>query len=245
MNVGNFLPSRTVGNANTATNGELYLWKWLIDQKLIKTHVFCVGSAWDWDMIKYFPNNGTILHLFEPIPNEINMMRHYAETSEKYLFHKLVGNDEPVSKIVQANIRYNSCALGAEIGRHNFWESVQSLYPQSQDPNHPSYQVEMKTLDVYCKENDINHIDFLKIDTEGWELDILKGGKNILNNCDFIQFEYGGTYQRKGIKLQEIYEFLNGWKIYNIEQGRLNLHPTVIEDYAYSNYLASKILKEK
>ncbi len=49
------------------------------------------------------------------------------------------------------------------------------------------------TVESFCKENTINHIDFLKIDVEGHELSVLKGASELLNNnqIDFIQFEFG------------------------------------------------------
>ena len=45
-------------------------------------------------------------------------------------------------------------------------------------------------LDDFVKKNLINHIDFLKIDTEGYEFEVLKGSKNIINNVSFVLFEH-------------------------------------------------------
>ena len=39
-----------------------------------------------------------------------------------------------------------------------------------------SIDVEIITLDDFCLKNNINHIDILKIDVQGAELDVLKGG---------------------------------------------------------------------
>lgn len=46
--------------------------------------------------------------------------------------------------------------------------------------------------DVYLKMHDINYIDYLKIDTEGHEYEVLQGFQNILNkgHVAVIQFEY-------------------------------------------------------
>lgn len=224
MSIGSF-PSRPSSNDDPQTNGELHLWRWLIEQGRVKSHVVCAGAAWDWGIIKHLPDNGTTLHLFEPLAKEIDALKLYASAT--------------VSKTIQANIRYNICVLGAETCLHAFWQIGGTLY---QAPGHPSCQVSMKMLDEYCSENGIVHIDFLKIDTEGWELDVLKGARNILDNCDFIQFEYGGTFQRKGILLKDVYEFLKGWSIFSIEPGRLNLRPEAVENYAYANFLATKKL---
>lgn len=54
-------------------------------------------------------------------------------------------------------------------------------------------KVVCKTLDRVSLELNLNHIDYLKIDTEGAEYKILCGCENLLKNkkISFIQFEYG------------------------------------------------------
>lgn len=47
----------------------------------------------------------------------------------------------------------------------------------------------MTTLDGLVKKNKLKNIDFIKIDTQGSELDILRGGKDTINNCQFILLE--------------------------------------------------------
>jgi FkbM family methyltransferase len=55
--------------------------------------------------------------------------------------------------------------------------------------------VQIRTLDDFCSENRIDHIDLLKIDTEGFETSVLRGGRRMLSEgridfvvaeCDFI-----------------------------------------------------------
>ena len=52
-------------------------------------------------------------------------------------------------------------------------------------------KVHTTTLNNYCKLNGVNHINFLKIDTEGNEFNVIKGSENL--TIDYIQFEYGGV----------------------------------------------------
>lgn len=51
--------------------------------------------------------------------------------------------------------------------------------------------VQTETLDAYCKYKGINHIDFLKIDTEGHDLAVLQGADSILSGqfVDMVQVE--------------------------------------------------------
>jgi FkbM family methyltransferase len=100
-------------------------------------------------------------------------------------------------------------------------------------------------LDTFCKDSGIDHIDFLKIDTVGSELDVLEGASNLLkqNKIDTIQFDYGSVYQDANITLQQIYRLLRlyGFTVYRITPTFL-LHIThwrdALENFKYSNFLA-------
>ena len=101
------------------------------------------------------------------------------------------------------------------------------------------------TLDSFCKKNQILHIDFLKIDTEGSELGVLLGAHNLLTNkqIEIIQFEYGGTYPDAGITLKEVYNLLekNGYRVFRIIPNgliQISRWRDALENARYSNYLA-------
>lgn len=51
-------------------------------------------------------------------------------------------------------------------------------------------KIQIITLSDYFKINDLRRIDLLKIDTEGFEFEILKGADNELKICNFILFEH-------------------------------------------------------
>ena len=56
--------------------------------------------------------------------------------------------------------------------------------------------------------NNIKNIDFLKIDTEGYELNVLKGFEDFLENIKIVQFEYGGTFLDNNTKLIDVINYL-------------------------------------
>jgi len=51
---------------------------------------------------------------------------------------------------------------------------------------------------------------FVKIDTEGFEFDVLKGLHDTLPHIKSIQFEYGGTFIDNNITLQQVIGYLKG-----------------------------------
>lgn len=83
-------------------------------------------------------------------------------------------------------------------------------------------EVNISTLDIWTKKEDLKYIDYMKIDTQGAELSILKGGKNILRTISFLEIEvefnpiYDGqpTFSDVDLFLRE-YGFVL-WKLSNI-----------------------------
>lgn len=57
-----------------------------------------------------------------------------------------------------------------------------------------SEKVKISTIDAYCSDHQIDHIDLLKVDVEGHELDVLDGGKRMFSRSaiDMVTFEFGG-----------------------------------------------------
>lgn len=57
-----------------------------------------------------------------------------------------------------------------------------------------SEPVRLRRLDDFCREREIDHIDFLKLDVGGHELKVLEGAGSLLEGAaiDYIQFEFGG-----------------------------------------------------
>jgi len=74
-------------------------------------------------------------------------------------------------------------------------ESKDSIALNSPEPAHVNFlksrqtYVDTQTLDNWANDNNITHIDLLKMDTQGSEPEILEGGKYILNNTNVIVTE--------------------------------------------------------
>jgi FkbM family methyltransferase len=70
--------------------------------------------------------------------------------------------------------------------------------------------VTVLSLDEFIGVNNIKKIDFIKIDTEGWELNVLKGGKNMIHkDRPLILMELNEqNLEQCRISSQDIYQFL-------------------------------------
>ncbi len=106
-------------------------------------------------------------------------------------------------------------------------------------------EMEFKTtrIDEFCNTNQILHIDFMKIDTEGHELEVLKGaGTMIVNNqIDIIQFEFNSMNIISRVFLQDFYTLLNNYNLYRIDSNKLIplfSYNATNEIFQFQNFLA-------
>ncbi len=74
-------------------------------------------------------------------------------------------------------------------------------------------QVNLINGDDYCKKNNLDKIDFLKLDLEGFDLEALKGFSDMFSQkkINFVQFEYTFRALDRRILLRDFYEFFSGF----------------------------------
>jgi FkbM family methyltransferase len=107
-------------------------------------------------------------------------------------------------------------------------------------------EIEIRTLDGFCKDRGIDHILFLKLDVEGHEKKVLEGAGQMLaaGKIDFIQFEFGGTNIDSRTFFQDFYYILHDhYNIYRIVKD--GIYPVqgygeVYESFLPTNYLAER-----
>jgi len=66
-------------------------------------------------------------------------------------------------------------------------QDIGSLLPAKGTRSNESIEVEAISLDDFCDSNSIDHVDFLKIDAEGFDLEVLKGASGLIDrNPDLV-----------------------------------------------------------
>lgn len=88
-------------------------------------------------------------------------------------------------------------------------------------------------------------INFLKIDVEGAEYDVMRGANRLLKagQIDYIQFEYGGTFEDAGFTLGNVWSYLrrSGYAVFKVGKRKfteIERFTPAMEDYRYANLLA-------
>jgi len=80
--------------------------------------------------------------------------------------------------------------------------------------NSGSLMLKVRAGRGYMNEKTIDTVDFMKIDTEGHEFNVIKGLD--IEKIKIIQFEYGGCYLDTGIKLNDVVKYLTNHGFDNI-----------------------------
>lgn len=129
--------------------------------------IFDVGARTDTDYLAIHPK--AEFHLFEPNP------AFFEELAKKV--------------VDKTNVATSRCGLGDKKGLIMYNDMLQAFEGGAQTLK-GFMGLPIITLDWYVEKIGIDCIDFLKIDTEGYDLNVLKGGRKSLKNVRFIQYEH-------------------------------------------------------
>ncbi|HSI07549.1 MAG TPA: FkbM family methyltransferase [Rariglobus sp.] len=106
--------------------------------------------------------------------------------------------------------------------------------------------IQLSTADAYCAEHGISHVNWLKMDVEGHELDVLHGASALFgrNAVDLVTFEFGGCNIDTRTYLRDFYQFFEaqGMQLYRITPSGY-FHPVsryreTEEQFTTVNYVA-------
>jgi FkbM family methyltransferase len=157
----------------------------------------------------------------------------YSLMASKLLRHSKIYAFElsPVTfKELQKNTCHISSIIPVDVGLSDNDQSVNFYHvddnPELSGLSERPYSVQSRlleartqTIDSFCRQMSIKSVDFLKIDVEGFEREVLKGAATTISNTTIIQFEYNEMSWRRGIFLDELLSYLPGFHIGRITQG--------------------------
>ncbi len=168
----------------------------------------------------------------------IHIGAHYGEEISDYidegiqdiiLFEPLSDNFEVLAEKAQdlnANIEGYQVALGSKTGKASMYisdnekQSSSILKPKVHLTHHPHVKfpskedVDVELLDDYdCKD-----YNFINMDVQGYELEVLKGGIKTLEHVDYVYCEVNRdeVYENNAY-VEELDEFLSGYTMQRVE----------------------------
>lgn len=214
-------------------SGELSIINYVKKNLKSEAVIFDVGAnIGDWSkfIINEYKEINYQLHIFEPSLNAFEKLKQNILKSDNTFFYNLGFGD--VKGDVE--IHYDSEAQGSA-----------SVFNKD---SKFSEKINIDTIDTFCANNQIDRIDFLKMDVQGYEYNILLGAIKLLKNnkIQFIQFEFDEPNVENRIFFKDFWELLSEkYDIYHsLYNGlvRIEKYNYGMENFLCMNYLA--ILKE-
>lgn len=231
---GPFLDPIGYDNIEMSSNGELSMMGAIEPGDL----VFDIGAnVGDWTARLLSIEPSALVYCFEPVPDIFAALQENLK-EEPAILNRVAISSSPGRATF---FYYADCGALSTLHRRPKVESYLNTAPTL-------CEVELEALDTFCQARGIQHIDFVKIDTEGNELNVLMGAKGLLESgaIDMIQFEYCSCYLDSKTTLKEVYAYLSqyGYRIYRITFfGLIEIAQwrDDLETFKYSNYLAVRI----
>lgn len=210
--------------------------------KFFKKNKICTDIIFDigghvGESVKFFTKNFIVktIYSFEPIINNFNKLDKVSDSLEKKYNIKIVrenygcGKDADIVKISQLSesssstikkINFNSKYFKTKDYLLNLKTSIQPV------------NIRLIALSDYIKNNGIKKIDLLKIDTEGFELEVLLGLKNYIGivQCIIFEHHYDDMIEKK-YTFSDINNFLIKNKFEKIFKLKMYFRKTF--DYIY------------
>jgi FkbM family methyltransferase len=202
-------------NCDCKSNGELLFYN------LIKGSINIIFDVGSKNNSEYLDFNGEV-HYFDPVENFISELKNKPNNNLKSF--------------------YNNFGLSYETKDLYYYPKYESFYDRinsckiSDEANKTILSV--KKSNDYIIQNNIKNIDFLKIDTEGYELNVIKGFEDFIININIIQFEYGGTFLDNNYKLIDVIDYLTSYgfhKFAYLTPVGLSLISDFSDHYQYCN----------
>lgn len=198
-------------------------------------HVYTIhptGVTWEIDLAKRLPDY-TVQMMFDVGANEGQSALKYAEHHAEATIYSF----EPIAETyrsLKANttgfsqVRCFRQAFGAEEGKAKMIKKEatdrSSMKEHRKEDWEETIEVErvpVRRVDQFCKESGTDHIDLLKVDTEGHDMKVLEGASEMLDRqqIDFIQVEAGmSSINTRHVPLEQVKSFLEqfGYFVFGI-----------------------------
>ena len=203
-------------------------------------YIFDIG-AHHGETIKLFLNNFKIknIYSFEASNENFKILQKNTKKLQKkfdnvniLIENFAVGDEEKIVKMKQMNESSSSTINSYNVKSKYFKKKSLFLFSSKNKNFFSEIDVKQVSLSNYMTEKNINEIDFIKIDTEGYEYYVLKGLQNQFKKIKLILFEHHyDNMLIKDYKFKDIHNFLIKYKFKQIYKYKMAFRKTF--EYVY------------
>jgi FkbM family methyltransferase len=157
----------------------------LLKDKICKNPVIFDVGANKGQTIKKYLNifNQPTIHSFEPLKNDFNYMYNEFKNNKNIFLNNFALGDKNEEKNFNIMAKTENSSFN-KINHGTDWLKKRSKEYKTTENGYITeiQKVKIKKLDDYVKINNIDKIDLLKIDTQGYEDRVLEGSKNSIKD---------------------------------------------------------------
>lgn len=129
-----------------------------------------------------------VVYAFEPNPFCFQKLVEHKNNRDNIHVYQLAISEENGYAHLNCHHHYEYSSLLQMVKDGEFYKRCSEIDPGFNFVQH-SVQVTTKRLDTFIKENNIPYIDFLKIDTQGHDLSVVKSLGTFIKNVNMIELE--------------------------------------------------------
>lgn len=210
-----------------------------LPQQAVLFDVGCSYGEYTLEVAKKMNGQPFTVHAFEPAQRlcDIQKERFKKVPNLRFYINNLAVSDhEGDAAFIRINAPGNQAAEGCS-----------SLFYRKIFIENPSWKsaivpmvTKLITLDKYIADNNIKHINLMKVDVEGAELFVFRGAEDMFKHelVDIIQFEYNDAWKDSGAKMFDVIDFVDdyGYALADFINGKFIKLTEFVEDYGHHNY---------
>ena len=200
------------------------------------------------DRFKNRFENATI-HSFEPIESEFQIIKKKFFGKENIILNNIALGEKQETKKLNVTAGTGNSSFN-KINPETKWLQTRSKQFNTSESEYVTRieNVKIETLDDYCKKNNIEKIDLLKIDTQGYEDKVLQGSLESLKNNKIgiiiTEIMFDDVYD-KSFCFSDLEKYLipNNFRMVGVDMANNNIFSGLVfcADVMYFNYTHHKI----
>ena len=170
---------------------------------------------------------------FEPQKKIFEILKHKFTKNDKVSLNNFALSDKVEKKIMKINKMTTTSTLNHEINNNSLYFKFKSFLLYQKNSIISEEEIDTTSFDIFFDQHKFDENTLLKIDTEGYELHVLKGSNQKIKEVKYVLIENQFSNMYKNVNFKDCHKFLEDKNFRLLKKFRF---PTLhYEDRLYIN----------